>query len=148
MKDKRKQETATSMRLPQEWLDRADALAEQLEDGGELAAFGTITRSTVLRLALERGLGGLEVDVHWRSPGWVFYQGPTLTSSIEWQLAREGINEHNKVIRSGGICDGSCAGRCRKVAAVVKTEADIDSKWSDLSRDPLPVTSPTLAEGY
>ena len=129
MKDKRKQETATSMRLPQEWIDRADDLAEQLEDGGELAAFGTVTRSTVLRLALERGLGGLEVDVHWGAPGWVFYQGPTLTSSIEWQLAREGMNEHNKVIRSGGICDGSCGGRCRKVAAVVKTEADIDSKW-------------------
>ncbi len=136
MDEKRKPETATSMRLPQEWIDRADEVADKLESGGELAAFGTVTRATVLRLALDRGLSGLENDVYYNAPGWVFYQGPTLTSSVEWQLAREGINEHNNQIRSGGICGGSCGGRCREVAAVVKTEADIDSKWACLIEEP------------
>jgi len=135
MDEKRKPETATSMRLPQEWIDRADEVAEKLENGGELAAFGTVTRATVLRLALARGLSGLENDAYYNAPGWVFYQGPTLTSSIEWQLERERINKHNDAIRSGGICDGSCGGRCGDVAAIVKTEADIDSKWSVLQLD-------------
>tara|TARA_Y100001937_G_scaffold15556_1_gene21316 strand:+ start:431 stop:850 length:420 start_codon:yes stop_codon:yes gene_type:complete len=136
MGHKRKPETPTSMRLPQEWIDRADEVAEKLENGGELAAFGTVTRATVLRLALERGLSGLENDVYYNAPGWVFYQGPTLTSSIEWQLTREQINRHNDAIRSGGVCDGSCDGRCSEVESIAKAEIEIDSKWKDLMCQP------------
>ena len=136
MDEKRKPETATSMRLPQEWIDRADEVAEKLENGGELAAFGTVTRATVLRLALERGLSGLENDVYYNAPGWVFYQGPTLTSSVVWQLTQEKIRAHNNRIRSSGMCDGSCGGRCSDVAEVVKTEANMDKMWSCLMGEP------------
>lgn len=52
--------TPTSMRLPTEWLDTADQLASHYQRTGQFAAFGTMTRATVLRLALQEGLRALE----------------------------------------------------------------------------------------
>lgn len=52
--------TPTSMRLPAEWLDTADQLASHYQRTGQFAAFGTMTRATVLRLALQEGLRALE----------------------------------------------------------------------------------------
>ena len=101
MDEKRKPETATSMRLPQEWIDRADEVAEKLENGGELAAFGTVTRATVLRLAVARGLADLELDVHRQAPGYAYYQGPTFTNTVQWQLDRQREREHMQRVRSG-----------------------------------------------
>ena len=48
--------TPTSMRLPAEWLDMAESLATHYQRTGQFAAFGTMTRATVLRLALQEGL--------------------------------------------------------------------------------------------
>lgn len=55
------QPTATSLRLPQDILDRADRLVPKLEHNPELrAGAGEVTRSVVLRLALLLGLDELE----------------------------------------------------------------------------------------
>ena len=53
---------ATSMRLPESWLDTADELASYYQRTGKFAAFGTVTRATVLRLALQEGLQVLEAQ--------------------------------------------------------------------------------------
>ena len=60
-------ETLTSLRLPRSLLDRADALIALLKKRPEFAV-QRITRSTVLRLALMRGLDALEAD-HPKSSG-------------------------------------------------------------------------------
>jgi hypothetical protein len=53
-------EGAISMRLPQELLERADALIPAIEADPELGSFGRASRAAVLRLALVRGLQQLE----------------------------------------------------------------------------------------
>ena len=50
----------TSMRLPTTLLDRADELVDALRDDPTLAMMGKMTRSKVLRLALNEGLAILE----------------------------------------------------------------------------------------
>jgi hypothetical protein len=47
-------------RVPREWLARADALAEVLTQVEEVRVFGRPSRSTVVRMALLRGLEMLE----------------------------------------------------------------------------------------
>lgn len=52
-----------SMRLPDEVTRRADALVEALAERDEFrAAAGGVTRSTVIRLAILRGLDALEAE--------------------------------------------------------------------------------------
>jgi hypothetical protein len=50
------------LRLPQSVADRADALIARLAQHPELAAAGRVTRATVLRLAMMRGLALLEQE--------------------------------------------------------------------------------------
>lgn len=54
----------TSLRLPADLSARVDALAERLAADPRLAAAvgGRVSRSAVLRLALERGIAALEAD--------------------------------------------------------------------------------------
>ena len=49
-------------RLPVHLVDRLDRLVPQLRGEPRLRAFGRITRSTALRMALERGVEGLGDD--------------------------------------------------------------------------------------
>lgn len=56
------EETLTSLRLPKSLLDRAGSLVEKLKKQPEFAV-QRVTRSTVIRLALMRGLDALE-DEH------------------------------------------------------------------------------------
>ena len=58
----------TSMRLPAELLQRADELIESLQDDPALSMMGKMTRSKVLRLALNEGLKSLEMEHRLRSP--------------------------------------------------------------------------------
>ena len=52
------------MRLPAELAERAGALVEAVQADPELrGGVGTVTRATVLRLALTRGLASLEASV-------------------------------------------------------------------------------------
>lgn len=56
-------EAQTSLRLPQDLLDRADLLIGRMGDTTEaLVAGGRWGRAAVLRLALSRGLAKLESD--------------------------------------------------------------------------------------
>jgi hypothetical protein len=52
----------TGLRLPQDILDRADALIPALAHLGAGRASGALVRSEVLRLALVRGLDQLEQE--------------------------------------------------------------------------------------
>lgn len=56
--------TPTSMRLPDAWITRADRITDRLNEEGRYLAFGTMTRATVLRLALQRGLDSLGAQVN------------------------------------------------------------------------------------
>ena len=56
--------TPTSMRLPDEWIARADRITDRLNEEGRYLAFGTMTRDTVLRLAVQRGLDSLGAQVN------------------------------------------------------------------------------------
>ena len=56
--------TPTSMRLPDEWIARADRITDRLNEDGRYLAFGTMTRATVLRLAVQRGLESLGAQVN------------------------------------------------------------------------------------
>jgi hypothetical protein len=47
------------LRLPQSFIDQADTLIEVLSRDRDLSAAGRITRATVLRLAVARGLEDL-----------------------------------------------------------------------------------------
>lgn len=49
-----------ALRLPAELLERAEALVEDVAADPELGSLGRVTRSTVLRLAVARGLAALE----------------------------------------------------------------------------------------
>lgn len=51
-----------TLRVPKALLARADALVPRLRENSELAAFGRLSRSVVLRLAVLRGLEALEGD--------------------------------------------------------------------------------------
>lgn len=53
-------EKLTSIRLPDELIARADALVEKLAGNPELALHGKVTRAVILRLAMLRGIEGLE----------------------------------------------------------------------------------------
>ena len=57
-----KEDTSTSIRLSRELQARADALMEKIKDRPEVTAFGRVTRSSVLRLALVKGLEILEKE--------------------------------------------------------------------------------------
>jgi len=54
-------EKPTTLRLPEDLLERADALVPAIASAGEYQAV-RISRSTVLRLALLRGLVALEAE--------------------------------------------------------------------------------------
>lgn len=54
----------TVLDLPDEWLEQADRLAEDLNRDGKYLAFGRMTRTTVLRLAVQRGLRNIEAHCH------------------------------------------------------------------------------------
>jgi len=55
-------EVPTSLRLPDEFIKRADALTKRMQDVPELVAMGTLDRSKVLRLAIAKGLAALEAE--------------------------------------------------------------------------------------
>ena len=59
----------TSIRLPRDFLDRADALVPRLDRVPEYAALGSMNRSRVLRLAILKGLEVLEQRVQRRKGG-------------------------------------------------------------------------------
>ena len=50
-------------RLPADIIEQMDALLPRLRRDPRFRAFGRLTRSTVLRLALERGLVVLESEI-------------------------------------------------------------------------------------
>lgn len=52
----------TSLRLPVELLERADALIPVMASWPEVGAHGRVSRSTVIRIALLRGLASLEAE--------------------------------------------------------------------------------------
>ncbi len=54
--------TQTTLRLPQDVLDRADALIPALSHHASASVSGELARSDVLRLALLRGLAELEKE--------------------------------------------------------------------------------------
>jgi predicted DNA-binding protein len=51
-----------SIRVPVEALKRAEALKKPIGKNASIAALGKVTRSTVLKLALIRGLDALEKE--------------------------------------------------------------------------------------
>lgn len=57
------QETPTSIRIPDAFLDRAEALIPKLNKLPDFAAIGPVTRHKVLRLAVARGLEALESEM-------------------------------------------------------------------------------------
>jgi len=50
----------TAVRLPPEMLRRAEALVSKMAKDPTLSALGRVTRSTVLKIAVARGLQALE----------------------------------------------------------------------------------------
>ena len=59
--------TIITVRLPQSFVDRADALIANLAKEEESLLLGRVSRSIVLRLAVLRGLETLEAQVARRS---------------------------------------------------------------------------------
>lgn len=59
--------TIITLRLPQSFVDRADALIADLAEDEESLLLGRVSRSIVLRLAVLRGLETLEAQVAARS---------------------------------------------------------------------------------
>lgn len=55
--------TIITLRLPQSFVDRADALIADLAEDEESLLLGRVSRSIVLRLAVLRGLEALEAQV-------------------------------------------------------------------------------------
>jgi hypothetical protein len=55
--------TIITLRLPQSFVDRADALIADLAQDEESLLLGRVSRSIVLRLAVLRGLETLEAQV-------------------------------------------------------------------------------------
>ncbi len=60
---------STSFRLSADQEARADALVPARKANPDVAAFGEVTRSTVLRLALHRGLLSLEAEYLGKTDG-------------------------------------------------------------------------------
>jgi hypothetical protein len=54
--------TQVALRIPTEALKRADALIPKVARDSTVAALGEITRSTILKLAVMRGLDALEKE--------------------------------------------------------------------------------------
>ena len=65
--------TIITLRLPQSFVDRADALIADLAEDEESLLLGRVSRSIVLRLAVLRGLEALEAQVQNRAET----RGPT-----------------------------------------------------------------------
>lgn len=61
--------TIITVRLPQSFVDRADALIANLAKEEESLLLGRVSRSIVLRLAVLRGLEALEAQVARRGSG-------------------------------------------------------------------------------
>lgn len=59
-------ELPTSMRLPARLIERADALVDKLQDHPQFEAMTRVTRATVLREALARGIAELEQEAEQR----------------------------------------------------------------------------------
>lgn len=59
--------TIITLRLPQSFVDRADALIADLAQDEESLLLGRVSRSIVLRLAVLRGLETLEAQVAGRA---------------------------------------------------------------------------------
>ena len=55
-------DSATSLRLPAEYLTRADALINRLRRVPDYTAFAPFSRSKILRLAIAKGLETLEQE--------------------------------------------------------------------------------------
>jgi hypothetical protein len=55
-------EKQIAIRLPEEWLRRVENLIPQVQANPEFEAFGKAKRSTVLRLAIAKGLQQLEAE--------------------------------------------------------------------------------------
>ncbi|MDB4989189.1 MAG: hypothetical protein JWN04_4367 [Myxococcaceae bacterium] len=55
-------DVVVNLRLPRTWLTRVDALVPLLEKREEARASGVVSRSTILRLMLLRGMGALEEE--------------------------------------------------------------------------------------
>lgn len=53
----------TSIRLPNDYIDRAEDLLEDMAKDARYTAFGSLTRADVLRLAIQRGLDVLESEI-------------------------------------------------------------------------------------
>ena len=52
-----------NLRLPSAWVARADALIDEVsKDPNLIAIVGTVGRSAVLRMAIERGLDALDAE--------------------------------------------------------------------------------------
>jgi hypothetical protein len=55
-------DVVANVRLPRDWLARADQLVTHLEKREEVRAYGRVSRSMVLRLAVLRGIEALESE--------------------------------------------------------------------------------------
>ena len=51
-----------NLRVPDGVLERADALIESIQENPDVSAVGPVSRASVLRLALLRGLNALETE--------------------------------------------------------------------------------------
>lgn len=60
LEDEMTERPLESVRLPSDLMERAEALVPLMKQDGELAAFGRVSKSAVVRLALHRGLVSLE----------------------------------------------------------------------------------------
>jgi len=56
------QDKQVVLRVSSELVERADALKDVLSERDELRAFGRVSRSSVMRLAVQRGLEVLEAE--------------------------------------------------------------------------------------
>lgn len=61
-------EEQVALRLPADLVERADALVNRVADDPQLAGLGRVTRSSVLRLALAKGLDVLDQETKPRRP--------------------------------------------------------------------------------
>ena len=52
----------TGIRVPEEWLERADALVPKVAADPKYEAFGKVKRATVLRMAIGAGLRVIELE--------------------------------------------------------------------------------------
>lgn len=55
-------DVSTSLRLPEDFIKRADAMAKRLRNVPEMVATGEVNRSKILRLAIAKGLAEMEAE--------------------------------------------------------------------------------------